>query len=177
MKFNEKFNEVCKFSDPNFEDLPDLEKEYYKKVKSFHEQYDVFKKEHGLENMYFSTIKYVSCKDHMLTEVWYSISDLYLTYLEANDILPRGIYAERYLIKEQYLYNTEKEWLFSDSMFSAANTQRNCEERNGCTVISSSMFEGITERIKLSNPSNGLPGMIVERIPMTYDDLKNLNFK
>ena len=171
--FDEKFNEVCKFSDPNFEDLDDFNKEIFKGIKKFNEEYEIFKKEHGLENLYFSRLERFVVIDPMIFEVWYSISDLYLSYLEANDILPEGVVVERYLIKEQYLYNTEKEWLFRDSIFLAQDQQTIPKIVNGSTVYGA--WEGLTERIKLSNPSNGLPGMIVERIPMTYNDLKKLN--
>ena len=172
MLFQEKFNEVCKFPDyyvDCFEDVADIEW----KVKNFNEAYPDFKKEHGLENLYFSTVICFENKGDMIIEVWYEISDLYLTYLEANDSLPEGALVERYLIKEQYLLNTDKEWLFRDSIFSAQDQQTTPKIVNGCKVYDT--WEGLTERIKLSNPSNGLPGMIVERIPMTYDDLKNLS--
>lgn len=174
MLFHEKFKEVCKFPDyyvDCFENVADIEW----KVKNFTEEYPDFKKEHGLENLYFSRLEHIETIDHVITEVWYSISDLYLTYLEANDILPEGAIVERYLIKEQYLYNTEKEWLFRDSIFSAQDQQTTPKIVNGSKVYDK--WEGLTERIKLSNSSNGLPGMIVERIPMTYDDLKNLSSK
>ena len=54
MLFQEKFNEVCKFYDPNIEDLDDFNKEIFKGIKKFNEEYEIFKKEHGLENMFFS---------------------------------------------------------------------------------------------------------------------------
>ena len=174
MLFQEKFNEVCNFPDC-FEKFDDFEKAIETRIRNFNEEYEIFKKEHGLENLYFSRLEHIETIDHVITEVWYSISDLYLTYLEANDILPEGAIVERYFIKEQYLYNTEKEWLFRDSIFSAQDQQTTPKIVNGGKVYDK--WEGLTERIKLSNPSNGLPGMIVERIPMTYDDLKNLNSK
>ena len=61
--------------------------------------------------------------------------------------------------------------MFRDSMFVAVEQQEACLKENNYRVHRPSMFEGVTERIKLSNPSNGLPGMIVDRIPMTYNDL------
>lgn len=173
MQFQEKFNEVCKFSDPNFEDLDDFDKEVFKGIKKFNEEYKIFKKEHGLENLYFSRVERVEYRDSMIADVWYSISDLYLTYLEANNILPQGVKVERYLIKEQYLYNTEKEWLFRDSIHSAQDKQTTPKIINGSVVYDT--WEGLTERIKLSDPYNGLPGMIIDRIPMTYDDLIEKN--
>ena len=113
----------------------------------------------------------MECKNHMITDVYYAISDLYLTYLEANDLLPEGVSIETYLIKEQYFYNTPKEWIFRDSMFAALEQQEKCLKKENYTTYKSSSFEGVTERIRISNPSNGLPGMIVERIPMTYEEL------
>lgn len=171
MLFQEKFNEVCKFPDYYVDCLENvLDIEW--KTKNFTEAYPGFKKEHGLENLYFSTVVRMETKGDMIIEVWYEISDLYLTYLEANDCLPQGAQVERNLIKEQYLRNTHKEWLFRDSMFLAQDQQTTPKIVNGRKVYD--RWEGLTERIKLSNSSDGLPGMIVERIPMTYDNLKNL---
>ena len=122
MQFQENFNKICEFPD-YFESFSDADKEYEESVRKFNQEYESFKKEHGLENLYFSRLEHIKTIDYAITEVWYSISDLYLTYLEANDILPEGAIVERYLIKEQYLYNTEKEWLFRDSIFSAMDQQ------------------------------------------------------
>ena len=174
MQFKEKFNEVCKFPD-SLEVVDDFDKEIEMRIRTFNEEYAVFKKEHGLENMYFSRVTHIEHKNHMIAEVWYSISDLYLTYLEANNCLPEGAMIETYLLKEQYLYNTEKEWLFRDSIFLAQDQQTTPQIVDGVKVYNT--WEGLTERIKLSNPSNGLPGMIIDRIPMTYADLKNLKFE
>lgn len=174
MLFQEKFNEVCKFPDyyvDCFDNVADIEW----KVKKFTEEYPNFKKEHGLENLYFSTIIRFESKGDMIVEVWYEISDLYLTYLEANDSLPEGALVERYFLKEQYIRNTYKEWLFRDSIFLAQEQQTTPKIVNGGKVYDK--WEGLTERIKLSEPLNGLPGMIVERIPMTYDELKKLTSK
>lgn len=176
MKFQEKFNEVCAFPD-YFGSFDEIQKALETEIRTFNKEYDAFKKEHGLENLYFSRVAHIESKTSMITEVWFEISDLYLTYLEANNCLPKGALVERYLIKEQYLYNTQKEWLFRDSMFEAVNQQEAPKEMKGIKVYRSSLWEGLTERIKMSNPTNGLPAMIIERIPMTYDDLKNLNSK
>ena len=174
MQFQENFNEICEFPDYS-EGFSDADKEYEESVRKFNQEYESFKKEHGLENLYFSTLEHIENINHAITEVWYSISDLYLTYLEANDILPKGAIVERYLIKEQYLYNTEKEWLFRDSIFLAMDQQATPKIVDGGKVYDSNACIGLTERIKLSNPTNGLPGMIIERSPMTYDDLKKLS--
>lgn len=174
MKFEERFNEICKFSDPDFNDLDDFNKEIFTSVKNFNEAYESFKKEHGLENLYFSRVVHIEYPSNMITEVYYVITDLYLTFLDVNGILPKGERAviETFLLKEQYLYNTEKEWLFRDSMFAALEQQDKYLNQGDCKVFKSSSFVGVTERIKLSNPSNGLPGMIIDRIPMLEEDLK-----
>lgn len=170
MHFEKNFNKTCDFPD-YIENLPDTLKKVEKDMKKFNEEYVKFRKKHGLENMYFSKIEHIDNGKDFIIEVWYSISDLYLTYLEANDILPKGAMVERFLIKEQYLYNTEKEWLFRDSIFLAMDQQRTPEIINGGKVYNSSAWIGLTERIMFSDPSNGLPGMIIDRIPMTYEDL------
>ena len=172
MLFEESFNEVCKFPDfyvDYVEDVSDIEW----KIKEFAEEYPAFKKEYGLENLYFSRVIHVEHPSDMITEVYYKITDLYLTFLDANGILPMedGARIETTILKEQYIYNTEKEWLFRDSMRDALKEQGKYLDRGIYKVFSSSLFVGITERIKLSNSSNGLPGMICDRIPMTYDDL------
>ena len=171
MKFYKNFKNVCKFSDPNFEDLDDLSKKIFTEIKNFNESYEIFKQEHDIQNLYFSRVVHVERQNHMITDVYYMISDLYLTYLDANGLLPEGVEIEAFLIKEQYFYNTKKEWAFRDSMFEALEQQNNCLKKENHTVYKSNSFEGVTERIKLSNPSNGLPGMIVERIPMMYEEL------
>lgn len=171
MKFYDNFKNTCKFSAPNFEDLDDFNREIFQGIEAFNEAYEIFKQEHGLQNLYFSEVVHVECKNHMITEVYYAMSDLYLTYLKANSLLPEGVLIETYLIREQYFYNTPKEWSFRDSMFEALENQEKYLKKESHTTYRSSSFEGVTERIRLSNPSNGLPGMIIERIPMTYEDL------
>ena len=171
MQFQEKFNEVCKF--PDFaEMLLEIQKKAENNPKQLDGEYEKFRKENGLENLYFSEVEYVESIGTNIIEVYYSIKDLYLTYLDANGMYPEGITLETFLIKEQYIYNTHKEWLFRDSMFAAIERQDKFIQMGKCKKCNSSMFVGVTERIKLSNPTNGLPGMIINRIPMTYDDLK-----
>ena len=115
--------------------------------------------------------------DYMTLEVWYEISDLYLTYLEANDLLPKGIVVEKYLIKEGYLYNSQMYQRFMNSITSAMRQQVEPEIVCGCKLYGFDVYRRRTEIIKLSDSSRGLPSMIVERIPMTYDELKNLTSK
>ena len=170
MYFEKKFNKTCGF--PNYiEDLPDTLKKAEKNVRKKDEEYAQFRKKHGLENLYFSEIVDVKCFDTSIIEVTYKIQDLYLTYLDANGMYPEGTTFEVLLLREQYLYNTHKEWLFRDSMSAALERQDAFIKMGECRVSNSSMYVGITERIKLSDPSNGLPGMIIDRIPMTYEDL------
>ena len=171
MQFDKKFNNVCEFPDP-IDYVGGAVEDLEKKAREFYKEYELFKKEHGLENQYFSTVIHIGTPGSMITEVYYEISDLYLTYLEANDRLPEGVVVERYLLKEQYFYNTPKEWLFRDSMFLAMHQQSEPEMVGNAKKYKSSGFVGVTERIKLSNPSNGLPGMIIDRVLMTYDELK-----
>ena len=170
MKFEENFNLTCNFPDYT-ETLPDILKEAERETKQLNEEYDKFKKEHNLENLYFSKVVHVECIDSNIMEVYYAITDLYLTYLDANGMYPEGTTLETFLIKEQYLYNTPKEWLFRDSMLAAIERQDMFKRTGDCKTCNSSMFVGVTERIKLSEPSNGLPGIIIDRVPMTYKDL------
>lgn len=174
MMFQEKFNEVCTFPD-YFESFDEIQKAIETRIRSFNEEYEIFKRDHGIENMYFSRIEHIETVDNYITKVYYSATDLYLTYLEANNLLPQGAIVETFLIEENYLYNTPQEWKFKDSMRLALEQKDKIIRKNKVDVYSPSMFEGVTERIKLSAHSNGLPGMIVERIPMTYDDLIDKN--
>ena len=170
MQFEEKFNEVGMFPD-YFEEFNDFNKKIETKIRNFNEEYRTFQKTHGLENLYFSKVVHIDTPHEFIIEVYYEIRDLYLSYLEANNRLPDGAIIETLLIKEQYLDNTQKEWNFRDSMFEAIEQQVGSERHGHYTTYHTSMFVGRTERIKLSDPCNGLPGMIIERIPMTYDDM------
>ena len=166
MKFEGKFNSTCKFPD-DMDILPKAEIE----AKQLEKEYKNFRKVHNLENLYFSRVVHIEHINDYITEVYYAITDLYLTYLDANGMYPEGTPLETFLIKEQYLYNTHKEWLFRDSMRVAIERQDKLEKTDDFTTYNSSMFVGVTERIKLSDPSNGLPGMIIDRVHMTYEDL------
>ena len=172
MQLDKKYKDVCSFLDPI--ELMDGELEIIEeKVREFNKEYEIFKKKHGLENQYFSEVVHVETPNFMITEVYYIISDLYLTYLEANNRLPEGAVVERYFLKEQYLYNTPKEWLFRESIFLAMDQQSKPQAVGKAKKHENNGIIGLTERIKLSNPSNGLPGMIINRTPMTYKELKN----
>ena len=166
MLFQENFNDVCDFIDyhqeldEGFDDI-DLE------ILRFYAEYEEFKKEYDLENKYFSRI--VNIKDDVenIIEVWYEVSDLYLTYLEANGDLPEGIYAKRHLLKESYLHGGEQEQMLIDALF-FLESQIKPDQK----VYGLSKWIGCTERILISNHSEGLSGEIVNRIPMTYEELK-----
>lgn len=175
MIFQENFNDVCRFHTYHatcFDKVIGTEC----KVKNFYEKCELFKKEHGLENLYFSKLVYIEANDYMMFDVWYEVSDLYLTYLEANNSLPEGVTVDRYIIKEEYLYNSQKYNLFQSATISAMRQQVEPEIVGGHKLYKSSAYLGLTEKIKLSSHSNGLPSMIVERIPMTYDDLIDKKF-
>lgn len=176
MKLKKQFKQVCNFPD-YYVDCSDKVTEAEWEVKRFNDEYECFKKNHNLENLYFSRVIRVEAITSQITEVYYEITDLYLTYLQANNCLPQGAIVETHIIKETYLFNTQKEWMFRDSMLAAVEQQDACLKESNYSVRSSSMFEGVTERIKLSNPSNGLPGMIVDRIPMVYDELIDASTK
>lgn len=173
MLFQEKVNEMFKV----FDCLDDFNKIVDEKAGSFNELYAIFKKDHNLENLYFSKLISTGGDDYITLEVWYEISDLYLTYLEANDRLPKGIIVERALIKEEYLYNAQMYQRFMTSMVSAMEQQVEPEIVCGRKLYGFDAYKRRTEIIKLSNSLNELPDMIVERIPMSYDDLKNLSSK
>ncbi len=170
MQFQENFNKICEF--PNyFENYSDADKEYEENVRKFNQEYEVFKKEHGLENLYFSIIRQLEYPADYVKEVYYEVTDLYLTYLEANNMLPRGAVNESFIIKDTYIYNTQKEVYFRYGMYEAIEQQKKATNKGNYNVYHSSSFIGLTERIKISSPSNGLPISIIDRIPMTYEDL------
>lgn len=176
MKFQEKFNEVCVF--PNYLDqMDEFHVAIERSIMAFNDEYKTFKKEHGLENLYFSSVLSVSNYTDGVTEVAYLLSDLYLTYLEANNCLPDGAMVESFIFKDYYLYNTPNEWMFRDSMIAASNQRSAPKTVGGAKVYRAEDWRGLTERIKLSAPIDGMPSMIIDRLPMTYDDLKNLNTK
>ena len=166
MLFKENFNKVCDFIDYH-EELDDGVGDIDLELIRFYAEYEEFKKEHDLENKYFSRI--VNIKDDVenIIEVWYEVSDLYLTYLEANNDLPEGVYVKRHLLKECYLHGSEQEHMLIDALLSLMSQV--APELNVCGL---SRWIGCTERILISNPSEGLSGEIVNRIPMTYEELK-----
>ena len=172
MKIKEKFENLVASMKVNYKKLPKADQEYLVANKSFTTEYEKFKKEHGLENMYFSRVESVHEISFGITEVCYSIVDLYLEYLNLIDEYPYGADYETYVIKERYMCNTPSEWRFRDSMFAAREKLKRKKSKKDYSAHTSSMFEGVTEIIKLSNPSNGLPGMIIERIPVTREELK-----
>ena len=110
----------------------------------------------------------------MILDVWYEISDIYLTYLEANDRLPEGIVVERSIIKEKYPGNSAMYQNFMIAISSAMTQQVEPEIVCGQKLYKPAAYRGRTEIIKLSNSSNSLPCMIIDRTPMIYDELKNL---
>ena len=166
MLFKENFNDVCDFIDYH-EELDDGFDDIDYEIFRFYAEYEKFKKEHDLENKYFSRI--VNIKDDVenIMEVWYEVSDLYLTYLEANGDLPEGVCVKRHLLKESYLHGSEQEHMLIDALLSLMS-----QVTPDRKVYGLSKWIGCTERILISNPSDGLSGEIVNRIPMTYEELK-----
>ena len=86
MQFDKKFNDVCEFPDP-IEVMDGSIEDTDTRHREFNEECEAFKKEHGLENQYFSQIYNIYDTEDMFFEVVYKVSDLYLTYLEAKDRL------------------------------------------------------------------------------------------
>ena len=173
MEIKKNFKELILSTKVDYAALPMADQEYEKANKAFYTEYEKFKEEHNLKNMYFSKVVSVHEIDQDIVEVCYIIIDLYLEYLNLVDEYPYGADYKPHVIKEAYLYNTPEEWLFRDSMFEALRKEELTKQNRDYSVFKGSMFEGITEIIRLSDPSNGLPGMIVERTPVTREELKN----
>ena len=170
MLLQEKVNEIFKFIDS----LDDFNKMVEEKAENFNEAYEFFKKEHNLENLYFSKLISMDRDDYVFLEVRYEISDLYLTYLEANHRLPKDVVVERFIIKEEIEYDSLTYEKFMTSIVSAMRQQVEPDIVCGKKLYSFEAYLSRTELIKLSSPSDGLPDMIIDRTPMTYEELKNL---
>ena len=162
-KYITSFNEMQKSAEADGED--------------FKKAYDRFKKEYGLDNLYFSRLVHFVNDDYMFLDVWYSISDMFLTYLNANDILPESVSLERYTIKESYFYESQEYKMFQDSTSLAMVQQVEPEIICGRALYRPESLLGLTEIIKLSSTANIDSGVIIGRIPMAFNDLKNLDAK
>ena len=171
MIIKEKFKKIMSSLKVDYDLLPEADKKYQRETTAFAEMYDKFKKENNLNNLYFSRVVHINEVTTGIIEVYYVIVDLYLEYLNVNDAFPQWAVYNPFVIKEQYMYNTPMEWLFRDSMVEALERSDKLIRKGNYSIRKSNMYEGVTEIIKLSNPSNGLPGMIVERVPMTREEL------
>lgn len=176
MQFDKKINDVCEFPDP-IEVMDESIEDTDTRHREFNEECEAFKKEHGLENQYFSQIYNIYDTEDMFFEVVYNVSDLYLTYLEAKDCLPQGFKVERKFITKEYEYGTPESNKFNDAVILAIPQQKTPKIVYGKKLYGFDCWLGITEIIKVSLSVDGSLGRIIDRHPMLYDDLKNLKFE
>ena len=163
-KYVTPFNEMYKFVVDNGENFNDV--------------YDEFKKEHGLKNLYFSRLADLGYTDDRDVDVCYRISDLFLTYLDTNGILPEGVPLEIYTIHQYFFENDQEYQGFLKSMHEAMLHQEvKPEIVCGKKLYTFRAYIGLTERITLSDTVDASSCTIIERMPLTHKDLKNLNFK
>ena len=170
MKFNDicelkdyvpAFNEMCKYVEASRENFNDI--------------YCRFKKEHGLNNQYFSILVHIDYTNEIYFEVWYSVSDLFLTYLKINDILPESIPLVRHTINQYYFYNDEEYQVFQKAIMAALHQQVEPEIICGKKLYPLSAYVGLTEKILLSDTGSVDSGIIIGRTPITYKDLNNFS--
>lgn len=170
MKFEEKFNEICKFDEEeSYEPGSPLYELEMKRIE-FEKEYSDFKKAHNLENLYFANIEKFETDGYHYT-ITYCCSDLYLTFLQANNLLPRGVGVPCFPFQEVQLHNSYYRSIFDGAMMQALERKGKVERKENYVRYLDDNYKGIDVIIKVEPGVNGMPSQVVDIRPMDYEDL------
>lgn len=170
IKFEEKFNEICKFAEEESYEPGTILYELEENRKQFEKEYSDFKKAHNLENLYFANIEKFETDGYHYTTT-YCCSDLYLTFLQANKLLPRGVGVPCFPFQEVQLHSSYYRSTFDSAMMEALERKGKVERKGNCIRYLDDDFVGIHVIIKVEPGLNGMPNQVIDIRPMDYEDL------